>query len=529
MVELRRRVGVAAAVALLGLIGSVVAAPWSAAAPGDADDDGVPDASDVCPAVADPNQLDADLDGIGDECDLLNEYTHLVFISSGPDTKIGDGVSRAWYGEDGAFSELHSVSDPGYGGIQYDSGPDSDDTDWKLEFEAPGAEALAVGLYEDAGEVADATHARMTITGSGQSCSSVDASFQVIELVRGGSNVITKLAVDFELACDGTPPLFGSLRYKANPHPDPVLAGRLSGDDRIETALAASQDTYLREGATRKDVKTQAVVLARSDGFADALAGTPLAHAVDGPLLLTGTAELDDRARFEIDRILDPGMTVYLLGGTAALSSAIESELDGAGYDVQRVAGADRYATAVAVAQKLGSPRTILLATGQNFPDGLSAGAAAARLDSAVLLTDGATMPAATAAYLSAHPSLPLFAIGGPAASAKPSAYPLVGADRYETAVKVAQFLFVGVVPVAGIASGENFPDALSGGANIARYEGPLLLTRRTTMPQVVIDHLRARVSFALQIYGGPAAIDDAVFDSLFGTASIGTASISKG
>ena len=81
-------------------------------------------------------------------------------------------------------------------------------------------------------------------------------------------------------------------------------------------------------------------------------------------------------------------------------------------------------------------------------------------------------------AYLTAHPGT-VYAIGGPAALADPSATPLTGADRYATAAAVAG-LFSSPTLV-GIASGVTFPDALTGGAYEAHVGGPLLLTDPAT------------------------------------------------
>jgi UDP-3-O-[3-hydroxymyristoyl] glucosamine N-acyltransferase len=46
----------------------LAASPLAMASPGDADDDGVPDDSDVCITVSDPGQIDTDGDGLGDAC-----------------------------------------------------------------------------------------------------------------------------------------------------------------------------------------------------------------------------------------------------------------------------------------------------------------------------------------------------------------------------------------------------------------------------------------------------------------------------
>ena len=217
------------------------------------------------------------------------------------------------------------------------------------------------------------------------------------------------------------------------------------------------------------------MVLASDATYPDALAGTPLAVAKHAPLLLTTPSGLDPAIATEITRVLSPGGTVYLLGGDAALSPAIDSQVQALGDVPQRIAGSDRAATAVAIAGVLGDPPTVLLATGLDFPDGLSAGAAAASQAGAVLLTDGSAQAAETGAYLAAHANDTVFAVGGPAAGADPAATPLAGSDRFATAVTVAMKFFSAPTAV-GFASGLDFPDALAGGAGIGAAHGPLLL-----------------------------------------------------
>src|SRR5437867_2634795 len=180
----------------------------------------------------------------------------------------------------------------------------------------------------------------------------------------------------------------------AGPVDDGHVVDRLSGDDRIGTAIEVSNADY-------DDSQASAVVLARSDTYPDALAGTPLAAKKDAPLLLTPPAQLDDGTAGEIKRVLPAGGTVYLLGGPSAISDAVAAQVGALGYQVQRFAGPTRYDTALDIASRgLGDPQTLLLTTGVNFPDALSAGAAAAAKDAAVLLTSGPTMPPAVATYL---------------------------------------------------------------------------------------------------------------------------------
>jgi hypothetical protein len=298
---------------------------------------------------------------------------------------------------------------------------------------------------------------------------------------------------------------------------------RFGGADRIDTAVRLSVDTFADKAADSESASSQelsaellqagAAVIARSDDFADALAGAPLAVAKTAPLLLTPSSTLDSRVMDEIERILPAGETVYLLGGTAALSPAVATELTDAGYDVVRFAGSDRYGTATEIADEgLGNPTTLLLATGRNFPDALSAGAAAAKVGGAVLLTNGSSMPSATQSYLTAHPGATRVAIGAPAAAADPGALAIAGESRYETATLVADHFFSSP-PVVGVASGERFPDASAGGAHAGNRGGPLLLVRRTSLPTVTADYLTAnKASIATaNLYGGTAVIAENV------------------
>lgn len=281
---------------------------------------------------------------------------------------------------------------------------------------------------------------------------------------------------------------------------------RIAGSDRITTSVAASTDLF-------GDGTAGTVVLARSDAFPDALSGAPLAVAKDGPLMLTATATLDPRVEAEIKRVLPSGKTVYLLGGTSALSDAIATRLTTLGYTTVRLSGADRYATALAVAdQGLGNPSVLFLTTGLGFADALTAGAAAAAKSGAVLLTAGSALPDAVSAYISAHSSATRYAVGGPAAAADPTATPVVGSDRYLTGSKVAQMFFTNPTNV-GIASGTNYPDALSGGVNVGHTGGPLLLSDPTSLTPTVLDYLTANKA-SLQfgsVYGGTAAFSETV------------------
>jgi hypothetical protein len=283
-----------------------------------------------------------------------------------------------------------------------------------------------------------------------------------------------------------------------------VAYSRLGGANREATAVAISQQEYPTTGSA------QAVVLARDDSYPDALAGGPLAAHLHAPLLLTPPIALSSVTATEISRVLPAGGTIYLLGGTAALAPGVQSSLVALGYSTQRVSGADRFATAVAVADLLGDPATTLLATGINFPDALVAGGAAVSAGGAVLLTNGGVLPAETRAYLTAHSGGPVYALGGPAAAADPNATPLVGADRDQTAVLAAQQFYPSPVGL-GIATDSNFPDAMAAAPLLGSLGFPLLLTPSNVVSTETATYLNATVTAQrVDVLGLQAAVSDA-------------------
>src|ERR1019366_2545491 len=229
----------------------------------------------------------------------------------------------------------------------------------------------------------------------------------------------------------------------------------------------------------------QGVVLARADTFPDGLAGGPLAASLHAPMLLTSATSLSASTESQIKTSLTPGGTVTLLGGTNAISDAVAASITADGYTVKRYTGVDRDTTAIAIADANPTPAAILLADGEGFADALSAGAAAAHLGGVVLLTDGTALSTAVRTYITAHPGVPVYAVGGPAAAASPTAVPVVGDDRYATSVAVARKFF-NAPTIVGLASGITFPDALAGGVEMGALGGPMLLVEPTTMPTVV-------------------------------------------
>ena len=315
----------------------------------------------------------------------------------------------------------------------------------------------------------------------------------------------------------------GPYRLETSVVPSSIAVTEIAGVDRIATAIAASQQAFPGHAGT--------VVIATAYNWPDALGGSALAGVLDAPILLTPPGQLSPAVTAEIVRL---GATrVVVLGGTGAVSSTVATELalvPGV-QSVQRIAGVNRYETASAIADEVirlvGSSYDggAFVATGAGFPDALGASPMAASLGWPIYLAhpDPANA-AALAATLSEDGASNVFILGGSGAVSEDYkaalggmfASRISGIDRYETAVAVAQLgVHLGGLQWDGLAitTGQDFPDALAGGAMQGRLGSVLLLSPPGALSPAVTDTLllnRSAVS-SVRFLGGTGALSIAV------------------
>jgi len=91
----------------------------------------------------------------------------------------------------------------------------------------------------------------------------------------------------------------------------------------------------------------------------------------------------------------------------------------------------------------------------------------------------------------------------------------IAGADRYATAAMIAQSKFLEANPNAVIASGQNFPDALSAAGLAGSLYAPLLLVRKDSIPQVAFDTLTKLQTKYVWIIGGTPSVSAGVENAL--------------
>lgn len=186
---------------------------------------------------------------------------------------------------------------------------------------------------------------------------------------------------------------------------------RNGGRDRYWTAAGAFfrgyQPEYVNAFVTKVDGKNTALLVSGAD-YADAMSAGPLSYREQLPLLLSDPQRLPDATRRALtnDRIYQQ---IYVVGGESAVSQKVVAELEAMGLTVQRIAGPNWQATAVALfdfaAEKFGWQAThVNLARGDDYPDALAGGPHGGEEQAPILLTaNGDELSAVTREFLRAH------------------------------------------------------------------------------------------------------------------------------
>ena len=193
-----------------------------------------------------------------------------------------------------------------------------------------------------------------------------------------------------------------------------------------------------------------------------------------------------------------------------------------------RLAGADRYATAVAISKasypKSGVP-VVYVASGATFADALSAAPAAAAQGGPLLLTVPGTLSPATSAEIKRLAPARIVVVGATGAvnakveTALKALAPTTrigGVDRYETSRKIAAAAFP-TAAHAYLATGRDYPDALSAAAAAGATSAPVLLVDGTaksldSATKAALDRAKIR---EVRIAGGTGVVSSGIQTAL--------------
>ncbi|MBG6058644.1 putative cell wall-binding protein [Cryobacterium sp. MP_M5] len=312
----------------------------------------------------------------------------------------------------------------------------------------------------------------------------------------------------------------------------PVPTTRLAGPTRIETAVEVSK--FARSAAF--DPGSGVVYVANALNFPDALSAAPAAALLGGPLLLTPPDVLPAVVSDEILRLAPSRIVV--VGSTTVVSAGVYDALAALIPDgtIERQGGADRYETSRIVTEKafgISAPaasarangvaalvptaQAVFISSGQNYPDALSASAAAGYYYAPVLLLNGkeAAADPVTIALLHSLNATEIFLTGdasvvsaGIETSLVNEGFPvqrLAGSDRYKTSVAINA-----LIPQSGrvyLTTGAGFADGLAGGA-VAGWEGAALyVIPGTCVPVDVLKEIARLGATEIVVLGSTAVM----------------------
>lgn len=287
---------------------------------------------------------------------------------------------------------------------------------------------------------------------------------------------------------------------------------RLGGATRYATSLAIS----------RQYASAPTVFIATGTDFADALSAASAAAAQDSPLLLTPPDSLPAPVADEIKRLRP--RTIYVLGGRGAVTDPVLAQLAIFAPTV-RLGGDTRYTTSEQIVEHFngsGAPR-LFMVTGAGFADALTASAAAGSTDAPLLLVDGSrtALPTRTLDALDRWGVEHVAIAGGHGAvdmhieqQLRTAGYEVsrhAGEDRFGTAARLHQAYFSQTAPGAVfVATGLDFPDALSAAALAGRMGSPVLPTRRECVPTVVQTVIATSPATTRFVVGGEGVVSAA-------------------
>lgn len=192
--------------------------------------------------------------------------------------------------------------------------------------------------------------------------------------------------------------------------------------------------------------------------------------------------------------------------------------------EIQRFGGSDRYETSIKVSQNNWQKSDyVILVSGEDFPDALSAAPLAKKYNAPILLNAGTVLKDSVKSEIVRLGVKNVMIVGGTGvmptsiesqlSSMGIKSSRLQGQDRYETSVEVAKNIGAGNGII--VASGENFPDAVSVASIAAVKQIPILLTPKDKLPDVTAKFISSNNASSGYIVGGTGVVSDSAASSL--------------
>lgn len=230
----------------------------------------------------------------------------------------------------------------------------------------------------------------------------------------------------------------------------------------------------------------------------------------------------------------DPDLTLpwdyYTEAPTSDMTVYAKWDFTVSSVSVHRFAGSTRYETSEYIVNQYGDFDKLVLVSGENYPDALSASALAGALNAPIALTPHNYLSSSPWWLIKQHQPKEIIVVGGPSAindyvlnsvkEAAPDAKiaRIWGNTRYETAVNVCRAIFDRKLSMSStgiIASGQGFADALSAAPYSASNHAPILLSSPDGLSKETLNSIKSSGLKRIVIVGGHAAVPESVEQQL--------------
>lgn len=270
---------------------------------------------------------------------------------------------------------------------------------------------------------------------------------------------------------------------------------------------------------------SKTVILASGEKYTDVLTATVLGNEKDAPILLAQKNSIDKKTLAEIKRLNVED--IIISGGIDSVSNKVEEQLKG--YNVTRIAGQDRYETAVRIGDEVrkitGNKTESMLVDGTNFPDVITISTLATQKRAPILLTEPKILNETTDKTMSEW-EINNVTIGGSYNSVSRDIESnlsvnkisrLGGIDRYETAKLLATEVrgLTGNKSDMILVDGTNFPDGITINSLASNFKTPIMLTTPDTLSKETADKISEWSIKNVLIGGGYNSVSKNIEDNL--------------
>lgn len=308
-----------------------------------------------------------------------------------------------------------------------------------------------------------------------------------------------------------------------------IALHRLWGDTALDTMQEVCRQAF--PGTSDN------AVLVTSGGYWDALSASSLAGALDAPVIMTDADRLSSQALAELRRL--QVKRIYICGGTAAVSSTVESHIVAAipGVSIVRASGADAVKTSIDCAEKTrdiqkqehAAPSDLcIIATVEGYWDALSASPLSYATGAPIFLSKQSGLSSETLAAIGKGGYRKALVCGGASALSSGIEGQLAqagvtdvtreaGDDAYVTSARVAGFSMRNHnmrLDGMGVATAHGYWDGVTGAALCGSRDSVLVLADEGFTDALDATFFSHRdIIESAYVFGGSSAVADSVWN----------------